>query len=256
MHQLIQLNPESEFDTYFISDIHGQYSLLMDVLNEIGFRFPSGSRIRDRLFIIGDLIDRGEQSLSILGAAQYNPAIVSLVGNHEMMAYKALCGDSQNAVLWSYNGGLWRNDHDQYHLAAMLRYAAAQPVAITLEIGRNRIGLVHAGVPAPYDWDTLVDLLDNGTISALDLNFMLTDRSAFSSGTGTTINGVDAVVHGHNIVDKLQPLVRGNSCYIDAGMSYGDRAMVLKYKNKGSILGVFEVYALRRDPISFELIWE
>ncbi|MGF1760996.1 metallophosphoesterase [Photobacterium sagamiensis] len=253
MHQLIQLNQGSGFDIYFISDIHGQFDLLMDVLNEIEFRFPADGRIQDRLFILGDLIDRGNQSLSVLGAAQYNPAIVSLVGNHEVMAHKALSGDAQSMLLWAYNGGLWRDDHDPYHLATMIRYAAARPVAITLEISGNKIGLVHAGVPAPYDWDPLVTSIDNGTISESDLDFMLSDRSAFQSGTATTVRSVDAVLHGHNIVEQLQPVVRGNRCYIDGGMAYGDRALVLKYQQKGPILGMFEAYALRRDPISSKL---
>ncbi|PSW06652.1 metallophosphoesterase [Photobacterium lipolyticum] len=254
MHQLIQLNQGSGFDIYFISDIHGQFDLLMDVLNEIEFRFPVDGRIQDRLFILGDLIDRGNQSLSVLGAAQYNPAIVSLVGNHEMMAIKALSGDAQNMLLWAYNGGLWREDHDPYHVAAMLRYAAARPVAITLEIGGDRIGLVHAGVPAHYDWDALVTTIDNGTLSETDLDFMLSDRSTFQSGITTKVQGIDAVLHGHNIVEQLQPVVRGNRCYIDGGMAYGDRALVLKYQKKGAILGMFEAYALRRDPISSKLI--
>ncbi|MDX1301540.1 metallophosphoesterase [Photobacterium sp.] len=253
MHQLIQLEQGSEFEIYFISDIHGQFGLLMDVLNIIGFRFPVDGRVQDRLFILGDLIDRGNQSLSVLGAARYNPAIVSLAGNHEIMAHKALSGDAQSALLWAYNGGLWRDDHDLYHLTDMIRYAAAQPVAITLEVGGDRIGLVHAGVPAPYHWDVLVTSIDNATVSESDLDWMLSDRSAFLSGAATIVQGVGAVLHGHNIVEALWPVVRGNCCYIDGGMAYGDRALVLKYQQKGTILGMFEAYSFRRDPISSKL---
>jgi serine/threonine protein phosphatase 1 len=254
MHQFIKLDRHSTFDTYFISDIHGQYDLLMDVLHYVGFKFPLAGEVRDRLFILGDLIDRGKQSISVLGAARHNPAIISLAGNHEVMAYKALSGDPQNAVLWLYNGGSWRAEYDQYHLLDVICYAAAQPVAITLEVGEDKIGLVHAGVPAPYDWGALVTSMDGDTINPSDRDFMLSDRSAFNRGTTTVIQGVNAVLHGHNVVEQLQPVVRGNRCYIDGGMAYGDRALILKYRPKGPILGMFDAYAFLRDPISSKLI--
>lgn len=259
MHRLIQLEQDAEFDIYFISDIHGQYDLMMDVLSEIGFRFPlydkGECRVRDRLFILGDLIDRGPKSVAVLGAAQYNPAIVSLIGNHEMMARIGLAGDPQFLALWDYNGGGWREEYDPFHLEDMIDFAAGQPVAITLEIGPHLIGLVHAGVPAPYDWNALVKSLDEKTVSEVDLQFMLWDRSAFGS-TAPIVQHVDAVLHGHNILDRLQPKISGNTCYIDAGMAYGDRALILKYQPEGPILGMFQACTLWRDQKTARLNWD
>lgn len=42
---------------YFVSDIHGEYELFLHLLDKIGF---SGG---DTVYILGDLIDKGERSV-------------------------------------------------------------------------------------------------------------------------------------------------------------------------------------------------
>ena len=42
---------------YVVGDIHGHFTLLQNTLKELGF-----SEEKDRLFSVGDLVDRGEES--------------------------------------------------------------------------------------------------------------------------------------------------------------------------------------------------
>ena len=45
---------------YVCSDIHGQYSLFLKALDRIGFSES------DHMYIIGDVIDRGPDSMALL----------------------------------------------------------------------------------------------------------------------------------------------------------------------------------------------
>lgn len=64
---------------YFISDIHGEYDLFLRLLDEIGF--ADG----DTAYLLGDLIDKGEQSVKVLDFVRTEPGFVPIYGNHEYM---------------------------------------------------------------------------------------------------------------------------------------------------------------------------
>lgn len=66
--------------TYVMSDLHGMYDKFIGILEKIHF---SDS---DELFIIGDIIDRGERPVDILEYVMDKPNITVLLGNHEVMA--------------------------------------------------------------------------------------------------------------------------------------------------------------------------
>ena len=70
--------------TYVISDIHGDYERFVKLLATIKFN-PS-----DKVYLLGDMIDRGNQGLKILQMAMKNTSFVALMGNHEYMAIKPL----------------------------------------------------------------------------------------------------------------------------------------------------------------------
>jgi bis(5'-nucleosyl)-tetraphosphatase (symmetrical) len=66
--------------TYAIGDIQGCFRSLMALLEEIGFR-PGP----DTLWFVGDLVNRGEDSLATLRWCQANDAhIVCVLGNHDL----------------------------------------------------------------------------------------------------------------------------------------------------------------------------
>ena len=70
-----------EMSLYVCSDIHGQYGLYLKMLDAIRF---SGS---DSLYILGDIIDRGPDSISLLRDVVKRDNVTCLLGNHELMMY-------------------------------------------------------------------------------------------------------------------------------------------------------------------------
>ena len=64
---------------YVIGDLHGCYELLERLLDAVAF-----DKSKDRLFSVGDLIDRGPDSLRCLELL-FEPWFFAVQGNHELM---------------------------------------------------------------------------------------------------------------------------------------------------------------------------
>ena len=87
---------------YVIGDLHGMYRLLFEKLKEIKFN-PE----MDRVFSVGDLIDRGPDSKKCAELI-YEPWFHTVRGNHEDMMIKSLVDKDVNwKDTWVMNGGLW-----------------------------------------------------------------------------------------------------------------------------------------------------
>ena len=93
--------------TLVVGDIHGKFDLFTRLLDEM--RYSSGV---DRLILIGDLVDRGENSNAVVAKAmelkKADPDnVVILRGNHEAMMINALAQPSgEDVELWYINGGI------------------------------------------------------------------------------------------------------------------------------------------------------
>lgn len=62
-----------------MSDIHGMYDKYMEMLDLIGLQDT------DSLYILGDILDRGQQSMKILQDMMKRPNVFGIFGNHELM---------------------------------------------------------------------------------------------------------------------------------------------------------------------------
>ncbi|HAS6052934.1 TPA: diadenosine tetraphosphatase [Vibrio vulnificus] len=146
---------------FVIGDIHGKLALLQDTLKRVDFHGE-----RDLLISVGDLIDRGPDSVGVLDYYQTHHWFEAVMGNHEWMMVNAL--DAQNKLersekeayfikIWHRNGCEWSQnltDADKQRL----RDAVAQlPSVITVELedGR-RFGISHAQ-PHSLDWNEMID---------------------------------------------------------------------------------------------------
>lgn len=69
---------------YCISDIHGNYKGYKKLLEKVNFND------RDTLYVLGDVIDRGRQSIKILQDMMMHPNIIPIIGNHEYMGIQCL----------------------------------------------------------------------------------------------------------------------------------------------------------------------
>ena len=91
---------------YVVSDLHGQYDLFVRGLERIGF---SGT---DKLYVIGDAIDRGPDGIKILQKIFSEDNMELLMGNHEFMMLNSVdpegepeCYGRDSNIWLHYNGG-------------------------------------------------------------------------------------------------------------------------------------------------------
>ncbi|MDW7745155.1 metallophosphoesterase [Halomonas sp.] len=198
---LIQHQANIRGRDFFVGDIHGQYQLLRRALQGVAF-----NQSEDRLFCVGDLIDRGADSLDCLMLV-FMPWFHAVMGNHEEMARSALRdGEGSRAwALWMINGGGWIVEsgvgETREILEASLRHL---PLAREVAVKGKRVGMVHAEPPA--DWSR---------IESADQEALIWGRFRIQRGDETAVAGIDAVVVGHTIVER--PLTLGNVHYLDTG---------------------------------------
>ena len=69
---------------YVMSDLHGCYDAYVEALEKIHFKEE------DTLYILGDVIDRGKQSIELLQDMMCRPNVYPIIGNHEYMALTVL----------------------------------------------------------------------------------------------------------------------------------------------------------------------
>lgn len=65
---------------YVVSDIHGEYDKLIDLLDKIKLKET------DTLYVLGDILDRGPHPIKTLRKLMNMPNVICMVGNHELMA--------------------------------------------------------------------------------------------------------------------------------------------------------------------------
>ena len=65
---------------YIMSDIHGQYNRFKNLLHQLNLQNE------DKLYILGDVVDRGPHPMKILQYMMKHQNIIHIIGNHEVMA--------------------------------------------------------------------------------------------------------------------------------------------------------------------------
>lgn len=207
---------------FICADIHGHFSLLEEQLGILGFDPDI-----DRVFSLGDLIDRGnecERSLEFLA----QPWFHAILGNHECMLLEACQLQNADAYQrWYMWGGSWAAGLDRHELQIYYDELIRLPIAIELELSdKSHIALVHAEIPLQYDWPYLrarlsaisptdFDLFDPFIMPLLWTKELLSNYQD-SQQAITPVKGITHVFHGHHIVD-LEPVTVTNRTYMDLG---------------------------------------
>jgi serine/threonine protein phosphatase 1 len=200
---------------FVVGDLHGHYDALLAALARVGF-----DKSKDRLFGLGDLIDRGPDSLKCLRLV-HESWFVSVLGNHELFMQNALLTrDPGNKWLrnWLANGGDWIIHVDVKELTQIARGCLPQmPYAIELPVGGKRLGIVHAE-PPELGWGVLTTLVAEHDEELLQevATRMTWSRARIRTEDARPILDIDAVVCGHTIVSEPRRL--GNVGYIDTGV--------------------------------------
>ena len=213
---------------FVCGDLHGQLTSLFESMAKVQFD-PQ----LDRLFSVGDLVDRGEQSKETFELL-HEPWFHAIRGNHEAMMFKACeSGNARDFIAWMNNGaeqwvkgdqGFFRSH--EYFANFVQQMSAQMPWSIELSLrdGR-RVGLVHAELPLNCSWnDVCLGLsgkrsTDNSTYTPL-LHGMFWHKGQASSidaalGEIEPVDHVDHVFHGHTIMREITRCA--NRTFMDLG---------------------------------------
>ena len=131
--------------TYAIGDLQGCFDPLQELLGEIGF-----NKSVDRLWLVGDLVNRGPQSLEILRFVKsLGDRAVSVLGNHDLHLLMVAEGRARQHRKDTLDAILAAPDCEE--LLTWLR-------GLPLMHSDGEYAMVHAGLLPSWDVDQALDL--------------------------------------------------------------------------------------------------
>ena len=220
---------------FVVGDVHGEFETLEAILASVGF-LPGC----DRLFALGDLIDRGPRSADALAWMETGQIELSVRGNHEQMLLdrtEAAESDREARTRRTAHPlGIahpwFARDVERSSWAKWKAMIRAMPFAATVGTRGGPIGLVHAS-PTERCWEAMLAKLVIGDNDAMWTALESTARArndarrAEQEGVplGGRIEGVRAVLTGHAIVDEVT--VTGNVWHIDTGAGFRNGRLTL-----------------------------
>lgn len=186
---------------YVCSDIHGCMARYQEVLNVINED--------DYLYILGDVIDRGENGIEILIDILNRDNITVLMGNHEFMMYQALVAKKRLELFnWIHpqNGGKTTlkkyqqlDDQTKERLLDLLKN---MPLYITINFNNKNYYLSH-GTYLP------IENIENPIIENINIQsaFKIVWDSPFTNqALIKDYCHFDVYLHGHKFVQRFTGL--------------------------------------------------
>lgn len=150
--------------TYAIGDIQGCFGTLSALLARLPF-----DPARDRLWLAGDLVNRGPDSLGVLRwARSLGPAVTAVLGNHDLHLLRVAAGLAPHRGKDSLTPILQAPDRD-----ALLDWLAARPLIHREVLDGQPWLMVHAGLHPTWSADA-AEALARQAVAALTA-----DRRAF-----------------------------------------------------------------------------
>ena len=219
-HQHFSINEQGT--DFFVGDIHGHYQLLLDSLSQVGFDVNKG----DRLFLAGDLVNRGPDSAQCVELL-LKSHIHSALGNHDEMLLSLFDNPGVINQLQKVGGG-WLLNYEPRKLKFLNAiYISHLNFAMTVETRLGTIGLIHA--EAPDDWQQVVDR----TLTDKQKGLCIWSLEKYNRALELSepIKNIDMVVHGHT--NSEQVVCKKNQVWIDT----------LRETNKLTILTAEQLFA-------------
>ena len=192
--------------TYVLSDVHGHLTPLRRALD------AASPAEQDRLFVLGDMVDRGPDPVGVLREVRSLPNCVVLMGNHEQMMLDCLVGSDSDLAWfnWSVNGGgvtahgLSVLPEDE--VEDLVGWVYELPLSARCCVGDRDYLLAHAGirpgaVETPASWDD--DALDAVLAAQTDEDLLWIREEFWGAPTGL----VDAQGEGPVVVAGHTPTI-------------------------------------------------
>lgn len=198
---------------FVIGDVHGSFHLVEEALRDLNF-----DKTKDRMFSVGDLVDRGNNSLACLDYLK-QPWFHAVRGNHEQMAIEFHKGN-WGAASYIANGGEWffklTPEEQQVYVDAF----NDMPFAFEIETEHGLVGIVHAEVP-DNDWNSI------HTKPLEEIEPVLTwSRRKVRARETDMVQNISRVIVGHTVLPD--PIVLGNTWYIDTGAVFYDVLTIVR----------------------------
>ena len=200
---------------YVMSDIHGNFDKYIEMLKLINFSES------DELYILGDIFDRGNDSLGILEHVIKNKNIHLIKGNHEQMYIECYEEEFRDVYGWFCNGGMVTFDQivskGHIYTDGVYKYIKKLPYIKVVD----KFILVHAGLHLPYN---LNELTLEGLLNLQEEDICLWTRSNIDKERRFEDY---TIISGHNTVQSIEKssnkiLHREGHIYIDCGCGFED----------------------------------
>jgi serine/threonine protein phosphatase 1 len=173
---------------FVVGDLHGCFDALRQALANVSF-----NEATDRLFSVGDLVDRGGQSEESIDWIAL-PWFHAVRGNHEQMAIGIAAG-KHDPTNYMRNGGQWFINLSQSRQQLYAAVFDALPYMIEVKTDAGRVGIVHAEV-LHDSWDAFVERMEN-PLSGREFyelkEIALWGRTRIKSGSTKLVEGLHAL---------------------------------------------------------------
>lgn len=187
--------------TYAVANLYGR----LDRFNKLLERISFGDN--DVMYILGNIVDYGEQSLELINDISVRYNVYSVLGEHDYKAYmllsefdKMLRGGgaptpefSRDMIAWSQMGGMATLEAfkgaDKDTREGFLEYLSELPVFEEAEVSGKEYVLISSGI---NDFDPEKDLLDYSLEDVVGAGFDM-DKEYFEDRT-TVVGYLD---YGH-----------------------------------------------------------
>lgn len=211
---------------FIVSDLHGQYDKLMERMNYVQFDVT-----KDRLFSVGDLCDRGPDSVKCMRLI-YEPWFYAVQGNHDRMFFtftETALSTYHTRDDFINNGGGWVHGLDKAHLKTL---AEDMMKLMPLAIETPDFKIAHARLepnfspdqidPDEFVWDrTLRNVVFKNAHEDFGKAFTTSNNQLFM------LNRYDPekkiVYVGHNTWARGHNIFIQDHFMTDSGAGYGER---------------------------------
>lgn len=207
---------------FVVGDMHGCLSQFERLLEEIKF-----DRELDRVFSVGDLVDRGPDSFGCLKLIRES-WFHTVFGNHEDLMISSYLGHS-NGHTHRVNGGGWMYDGsfvENEEFKQLMQLILDLPYVITVGSGETRFNVLHA------ETTNTDEGLDNGNFGPREIDRMLWGRRriSFEKRHQKFDQGLSITYVGHTVTENICRI--GSLVIVDQGACFDLGMTLIEHKTK------------------------
>lgn len=214
-----------------MSDLHGCYDKYKQMLEKIKLNN------KDVLYVLGDIVDRGDDGIKILLDMMKRPNVIPMLGNHEYMAYSVLkkfnveiTAYNYNSHLnseaiemyenWMFNGGITTSQAfaklDKATRNSVIEYLGEFELFEEIEVNGKTFVLVHGG---------LVGFEEDKDLAEYDIHDIIWGRCDYARQYYKDKYLVTGHTPTYNIDETYNGKIyrQNNHIAIDCGAVYGGR---------------------------------